>query len=666
MWKKGKIILRLGDFIDVYVTQKDGNLKHYWANNFTGLVYQNEIIWSSVYGKPAVIRFENNVDIYVLTKSRSLVHLWNGDYTNWKYNNEVLVEGISEPPVAVRWENDGVLLHLHASPSTNWQYESKEIYRSYNHTCLFALRAKREAIDLYFLESGHIIHSYVGDHNGWVYANERILEGTNIPNGNFSATRTDNCINLFYCAETGHVCHAICGDFTGWSYQNRGSISMSITARYKEFSVVQHENNIDVYFIGNDNCVHHNYNGVYNNFTWNSDEIISLSDAISGIAAVRPYQKAIDVYYLGQDEQLNHLFIGEETNNGWSRYQTVLSNPTLYWENLRNFATIIGEGYHGKIYLIRKDSDKFIVKKFKIPNPLAIRSEMIILNKLASIWPNLCQAQIFENGNLAGFAMLYIEGKKLDKILQDKENIFHKSTAARIKLIKIIGEYMNRMQKLGICHDDFSLDNIMVNQKNKNSKNDVTVMILDFGNSFFFNSNTRTQAILTGWQCLKPSESKFAFETIYDFLRKNPQAEWQAVEGKNYILLYASAGISIEDDIFITINAEAKVVLFKIISDSGSNITTVDFEIWKAQIGVQIGSYNGFELYVALVKGKVSVFGIKIGAGISSGVGINQDSYETKVFGTEYFVGRRIGISVFDSEFGVDFKQFFSDEQWNA
>ncbi|CAF4343058.1 unnamed protein product, partial [Rotaria sordida] len=30
-----------------------------------------------------------------------------------------------------------------------------------------------------------------------------------------------------------------------------------------------------------------------------------------------------------------------------------------------------------------------------------------------------------------------------------------------------------------------------------------------FGNGFSFNSNTRTQAILTGWQCLKPSESKF-------------------------------------------------------------------------------------------------------------------------------------------------------------
>ncbi|CAF4309858.1 unnamed protein product, partial [Rotaria sordida] len=178
-----------------------------------------------------------------------------------------------------------------------------------------------------------------------------------------------------------------------------------------------HENNIDVYFIGNDNCVHHNYNGVYNSFTWNSDEIISLSDAISGITAVRPYQKVIDVYYLGQDEQLKHLFIGEDTNNDWSRYQTDLSNPILYWKNLRNFATIIGEGYHGKIYLIRKDSDKFIGKKFKIPNPSAIRSEMIILNQLASIWPNLCQAQIFENGNLAGFAMLYIEGKKLDKIL---------------------------------------------------------------------------------------------------------------------------------------------------------------------------------------------------------------------------------------------------------
>ncbi|CAF1389202.1 unnamed protein product [Rotaria sordida] len=188
----------------------------------------------------------------------------------------------------------------------------------------------------------------------------------------------------------------------------------------------------------------------------------------------------------------------------------------------------------------------------------------------------------------------------------------------------------------------------------------------DFGNGFSFNSNTRTQAILTGWQCLKPSESKFAFETIYDFLRKNSQAEWQAVEGKNYILFYASAGISIEDDIFITINAEAEVVLFKIISDSGSTITTVDFEILKAQIGVKIGSYNGFELYVTLVEGKVFVLDIKIGAGISSGVGINQDSYETKVFGTGYFVGRRIGISVFDSEFGVDFKRFFSDEQWNA
>ena len=75
--------IRYDNFIDVYVSQIDGNLKHYWANDFTGWVYQNEFIWNNIIGKPAVIRFQNCIDVYVLTNNRSLVHLWCGDYTNW-------------------------------------------------------------------------------------------------------------------------------------------------------------------------------------------------------------------------------------------------------------------------------------------------------------------------------------------------------------------------------------------------------------------------------------------------------------------------------------------------------------------------------------------------------------------------------------------------------
>ena len=46
---------------------------------------------------------------------------------------------------------------------------------------------------------------------------------------------------------------------------------------------------------------------------------------------------------------------------------------------------------------------------------------------------------------------------------------------------------------------------------------------------------------------------------------------------------------------------------------------------------------------------------ILVGAGVSTGAGIKDDSLNLKLAGCGVKVGRKVGVSVFDNEIGVDF-----------
>ena len=774
--------IRVDDNIDVYVAQQDQLLKHYWMNPQTNWQFNEEIISNQIIGKPAVIRSQNNIDLFVRTANRTLVHFWCGDYTNWAYKSEVLAYEISDSsdPAAVRWNNDidvfyfdcfGTLINLHASPDTNWTYENKKVHHS-NGYCsnLLAIRIKREAIDIYFIESERLMHFHTGDHTQWQFFSEQILPDRRISSKALSVVRVDNFIDLFYCNELGTISQLCCSDRTAWKYEDNGCIfknSAIPIPQVRDFSVVRNGDHIDIYFRCDDNCVHHTYSGANNNWMWQADEIISPPDVSFGISAVRPHQKAIDVFYLGANDKLNLLFIGEGTNNNWSTYELALTKPVLQWELIRSFAKRIGEGYHGKVYLIQTENDRFIVKKFKFANPGTIRAEMRILDKLAPIWPDLCKATVFEGGQLVGFAMTYFEGRKLNDVLQEKDNILHKSTSAQVKLIKKLGECVSKIQKLGICHSDLSLDNVLVQQKNKYSKK-FDIRLIDFGNSLLFNSNTITQSCLTGWKFLKPPESRlnrpfnpsrvnayqfarvsmqillltpfsdykhidpepykelkrltdkgfpkklldflskasnsktenrkidlrklesikweFAQKApkschfkpekfirngdfpLLDFIKHNPNAEWSCavIKGNNYQLIYGSCGVEFKDNIFFTVKAEAKIAVMRIFNETDTPLKNVSIEVLTASVSVSLGSYNGFDLHVALVEGQLSCFDIKLGVGIDSGVGIEDDSHKMKVMGAGLICGRRLGISLYGSEFAIDFKRFFTKEQWDV
>ena len=82
----------------------------------------------------------------------------------------------------------------------------------------------------------------------------------------------------------------------------------------------------------------------------------------------------------------------------------------------------------------------------------------------------------------------------------------------------------------------------------------------------------------------------------------------------------------------------------------------VDAQFFSASAGVSSSATHAeAHAKVTLAGGEVSMFNFHLGAGVSTGAGIKDDSVNLKVAGCGVKVGRQVGISVFDNEFGVDF-----------
>ena len=76
-------------------------------------------------------------------------------------------------------------------------------------------------------------------------------------------------------------------------------------------------------------------------------------------------------------------------------------------------------------------------------------------------------------------------------------------------------------------------------------------------------------------------------------------------------------------------------------------------------MGLNIGKLNGFDLKANMIGGDVGPFHFKLGVGLSTVVGVKDDSFQFKVGGVGIQVGRKMGFSVFDNEVGFDIKNFF-------
>jgi len=81
----------------------------------------------------------------------------------------------------------------------------------------------------------------------------------------------------------------------------------------------------------------------------------------------------------------------------------------------------------------------------------------------------------------------------------------------------------------------------------------------------------------------------------------------------------------------------------------------IDFEVGGAEASVfTSGTGAGYSAKVKLVGGKVSIFELQLAFGISSEIGIIDDSLKLKVLGIGVSVGRENKVCVFDMCFGID------------
>ena len=86
----------------------------------------------------------------------------------------------------------------------------------------------------------------------------------------------------------------------------------------------------------------------------------------------------------------------------------------------------------------------------------------------------------------------------------------------------------------------------------------------------------------------------------------------------------------------------------------------VDFNLFGAEASVHSSSTSaGYSATVTLAGGSVSIFDLQLALGISSQIGIVDDSVAVRVLGLGGSIGRKTSICVFDSCFGVDFGRFF-------
>ena len=103
------------------------------------------------------------------------------------------------------------------------------------------------------------------------------------------------------------------------------------------------------------------------------------------------------------------------------------------------------------------------------------------------------------------------------------------------------------------------------------------------------------------------------------------------------------------------VSAEASASIFHHVGQKGG-IETVSLDVlqtkakaWASQAGIGVG------VSANLVNASASVFDLTLGVGVDTGVGIKDDSFTAEVLGCGITLGRKVGISVLGSSFGVDF-----------
>lgn len=99
-------------------------------------------------------------------------------------------------------------------------------------------------------------------------------------------------------------------------------------------------------------------------------------------------------------------------------------------------------------------------------------------------------------------------------------------------------------------------------------------------------------------------------------------------------------------------------VAFMRVANEGTTLgglDTVDVAIFEGHADAELQPlYAGAGVGFNLAGGSASIFDFNLGAGLSTGAGLKDESIELKLAGTGVTVGRKISISVFDNSFGID------------
>ena len=81
----------------------------------------------------------------------------------------------------------------------------------------------------------------------------------------------------------------------------------------------------------------------------------------------------------------------------------------------------------------------------------------------------------------------------------------------------------------------------------------------------------------------------------------------------------------------------------------GVDVLQTKAQVWASHLGMGVG------VSANLIDAHASVFDLTLGVGLDTGSGIKDDSFTLEFLGTGITFGRKVGISIAGTEFGVDF-----------
>lgn len=136
---------------------------------------------------------------------------------------------------------------------------------------------------------------------------------------------------------------------------------------------------------------------------------------------------------------------------------------------------------------------------------------------------------------------------------------------------------------------------------------------------------------------------------------------WESVE--TYDVLYADAVCKVTKNLTgpsFSVKAVADVFHVKTGPDKKTAMEQVDAHFFGASAGSSASlTHAEANAKVTLSGGDVSLFNWHLGAGVSTGGGIKDDSVSVKVAGCGFQFGRKVGVSAFDNELAIDFGKLF-------